>query len=130
MLGNHKFKPVKNTTSSNPLYKDFWDEQQRIRGNVLRARSEEEKKVLSELDKYKEDLIQKTKDEVKEYERTHGNSGNFLKDFKFGFKKGNEMFVKPFNKYVAPVLSSVGGPIGKSIGTASSGYSGVVDKLT
>jgi hypothetical protein len=38
--------------------------------------------------------------------------------------------LKPFNKYVAPVLSSVGGPVGKGISSGVSGASGVLDKLT
>jgi hypothetical protein len=120
--------PLKNTSVSNPLYKGFWDEQLKLRQDILNDRYAMDKNTISELDKYKQDEIKKVQDEVKEYERTHGFSGNFGNDFMFGFRKGNEMFVKPFNKYVSPMLSKLG-PVGSAVGSASSTYSGIVDKL-
>lgn len=120
--------PLKNTSVSNPLYKGFWDEQQKLRQDILNNQSAIDKNTISELDKYRQEQIKKVQDEVKEYERTHGFSGDFVKDFTYGFKKGNEMFIKPFNKYVSPVLSKLG-PVGSAIGSASSTYSGIVDKL-
>jgi hypothetical protein len=120
--------PLKNTSVSNPLYKGFWDEQQKLRQDILNSQYALENNTISELDKYKQEEIKKVQDEVKQYERTHGFSGNFLKDFSFGFKQGNEMFIKPFNKYVSPMLSKLG-PTGSAIGSASNTYSGIVDKL-
>lgn len=107
----------------------YWNEQQRLRNQILADQAKLEKTQVSELDRYKQDVINAKIAEVKEYERTHGFSGNFLKDFTWGVTHANDTMLKPFNKYIAPVLSAVGGPIGKSIATTTSGFSGVVDRL-
>lgn len=127
MLGNHKYKSVKNPSASNPLYADFWKEQDAIKRSILDA--QDLRKDISELDKYKFDQIKRVQDEVKEYEKTHGNSGNFFTDFKFGVKSANNSILKPFNKYASPVLS-MAGPIGSAIAKTTNTTSGIVDKLT
>jgi len=70
--------------------------------------------------------------EARAYERSHGNSGNFFKDFKYGFKYGAKQasnVLKPFNKYVAPVIS-MAGPVGRGIAGATTATAGVLDRLT
>jgi hypothetical protein len=116
-----------NTTSNNPLYASFWDQQTTLRNQLLQEQARREKSTVSELDKYKNDQIQKVQAEVKEYERTHGQSGNFWKDFKYGVVSANNSTIKPFLKYTKPVLSMT--PIGASASSAVEGLSGVVDRL-
>ena len=84
---------------------------------------------MSELDKYKKGVIEAKIAEVKDWERTHGNSGNFFTDFKWGVGSANKQFMQPFNKYVAPALS-MAGPIGASVAKSAGAVSGVVDRLT
>lgn len=120
--------PRKNTSSTNSLYSKYWDDQAQIRRDILKSSSDAEKYNISELDQYKRAEIKKVEDEVKEYERTHGNSGNFFADFKYGVSSANNKFMKPFNKYVSPVISKMG-PVGASIATSTNYTSGIVDKL-
>lgn len=120
--------PLKQTTANNSLYKGFWDEQAKLRTDILNSGLELEKSNISELDRYKQDQIKRVEDEVKEYERTHGHSGNFFTDFKFGVKSANDKFIKPFNKYAAPVISKLG-PVGTAIGATTNQVSGIVEKL-
>ena len=120
--------PKKNTSSTNSLYSKYWDEQAKIRQDIIKASMDAEKYNISELDKYKRNEIEKVKEEVKEYERTHGNSGNFLKDFKYGVSTANDRYLKPFNKYASPIVGKLG-PIGAAISTSTNYTSGVVDKL-
>jgi hypothetical protein len=105
----------KNKTSND----DFWKQQGNLRKGILDEKEKANKGKVSELDKYKNEQIQKVKDEVAEYERTHGNSGNFLKDAVWGFNEGKRRFVDPVNKVVqkaAPVLNFV--PGGKAVATS------------
>jgi hypothetical protein len=108
--------------------KDFYENQRNIRDEILRDQKAREDLKISELDLYKRGVIDLAKKEVEEYERTHGQSGNFFTDFKYGLSSANKMFLKPFNKYVAPVLS-MAGPVGQSIASTTSTVSGIVDKL-
>ena len=77
----------------------------------------------SELDTYKQDLIEKKKAEVKEYERTHGNSGNFLTDFSYGVKSAKKKFFDPALAVVnaaAPVVNMI--PGGKALTTSMNAF--------
>lgn len=121
MYGN----PLKST---NQLYKGFWDEQAKLRQDILNSGLNMEMNQVSELDRYKREEIKRVQDEVKEYERTHGQSGNFFKDFKYGLSHANNTIIKPFNKYVAPILSKTGA-YGAAVGSATNTMSGIVDKL-
>ena len=132
MYGRSKklsFKDMKNTGRTNDMYKSFWDQQDRIREDLARQGMERNRTAVSELDRYKQDVINKAKQEVREYERSHGNSGNFFKDMKWGVAKGNQTFIKPFIKYAGPIVSKMG-PQGQAIMKSTEGVSGVVDKLT
>lgn len=123
---NLSFKDTKNTSKSNDLYRGFWQQQEDIKkqNDIERA----SKIGMSELDRYKRDVINKAVQEVKQYERSHGNSGNFLKDMKWGMTKGNSAYIKPFIKYVGPIVSKLG-PEGQAVMKSVEGVSGVVDKL-
>ena len=55
----------------------YWDQQNNIRKDILEKQAIEEKQRLSELDKYKNAEIDKVKQEVRDYENSHGFSGNF-----------------------------------------------------
>ena len=107
----------------------FWTEQERVRNKILGDQADYERSQVSELDKYKNEVINAKKAEVKEYERTHGHSGNFFTDFKFGVGSANNQFLKPFNKYVAPAIS-MAGPVGAAVAKSTQSVSGVVDRLT
>jgi hypothetical protein len=108
--------------------RDFYENQRNIRDEILKDQRTQESMKESELDLYKRGIIDLAKKEVEEYERTHGHSGNFFSDFKYGVSTANKMILKPFNKYVAPVLSKAG-PIGQTIAGTTSTISGIVDKL-
>ncbi len=120
------FRTLKNTHS--PQYSNFWKQQEDVKTLNDQERMKKEKQNISELDKYKNEVFETARQEARAYERSHGNSGNFLKDFKWGMKYGNEKFVKPFKKYSDPVLSKLG-PMGNSISGITGNVSGVVDKL-
>jgi hypothetical protein len=118
---------VRNKSIDNALYKGFWDRQKEIHSGLNQKTYDDGMKQVSELDKYKQGEINRVKEEVKEYERTHGNSGGFG-DVIYGIKGANKMFLQPFNKYVAPILKNAGG-VGKAIGESTQAFGGVVDKL-
>jgi hypothetical protein len=126
---NLSFKDFKNTGRSNDLYKSFWDEQDRIRQQQIAEGIERNRTAVSELDRYKQGVIEQAKAEARAYERSHGNSGNVFKDIKWGIQKGNQAYIKPFLKYAGPVLEKMG-PTGQAVVKTTSGVSGVVDKLT
>jgi len=126
---NLSFKDFKDTSSSNDLYKSFWDQQEQIRQQQIKDGNERNRTAVSELDRYKQGVIEQAKAEARAYERSHGNSGNFFSDMKWGMQKGNQAFIKPFLKYAGPVLDKMG-PTGQAVVKTTSGVSGVVDKLT
>jgi len=117
---------------------DFYAQQQKL-GRQLADESyqksapalEERKKEIKRQYDEKVAYINAENARIREYERKHGNSGNFFKDFAYGFKKGlgyTSAILKPFNKYVAPVIS-MAGPVGSAIAGATTAASGVIDKL-
>ena len=109
-------------------YGSFWSEQERLWNQILNDQAALNRGQVSELDRYKQGEIDRVKQEVKEYERTHGHGG-FMKDFAYGITKSNDMLLKPFLKYAAPVVSQLG-PVGKGIAMGAGAVSGVVDKLS
>ena len=126
---NLSFKDFKNTGRTNDIYKSFWDEQDRIRQQQIIDGNERNRTAVSELDRYKTDVINRAKAEARSYERSHGNSGNFFSDMKWGMQKGNQAFIKPFIKYAGPIVGKMG-PTGAAVMKSTEGVSGVVDKLT
>ena len=100
---------------------DFWKKQNETRNDLLKENAKNNKQ--SELDTYKQDLIEKKKAEVKEYERTHGNSGNFLTDFSYGVKSAKKKFFDPALAVVnaaAPVVNMI--PGGKALTTSMNAF--------
>jgi hypothetical protein len=126
---NLSFKDFRDTSSSNDLYKSFWDQQEQIRQQQIKDGNERNRTAVSELDRYKQDVIDQAKAEVRAYERSHGNSGSFFKDMKFGMNYGNRAFIKPFIKYAGPIVGKMG-PTGAAVMKSTEQVSGVVDKLT
>jgi hypothetical protein len=100
---------------------DFWKKQNETRNDLLKENAKNNKQ--SELDTYKQDLIEKKKAEVKEYERTHGNSGNFLTDFGYGVKSAKKKFFDPALAAVnaaAPVVNMI--PGGRALTTSMNAF--------
>ena len=119
------FRSLKDTHSTQ--YDSFWNQQEQIRKQNLEEAMKKDKLNISELQRYKNDIIDTAVREAREYERSHGNSGNFFKDFKYGVKYSNK-YIKPFNKYATPVLSKMGGT-GQAVSSITSNASGIIDKL-
>ena len=113
-------------------YSDFWNNQSRLQENYKKMQyeqNERDKELERERNaRYRGEIIDDMKRKVKEEEAASGHSGNFFKDFKYGVKEANKTVMRPFNKYVAPVLSMTG-PIGSAISSSTRAVSGVVDKL-
>jgi hypothetical protein len=120
------FRSLKEAHS--PQYANFWKQQEQIKAINDQERLKREQQNISELDRYKADVLETARQEARAYERSHGNSGSFFKDMKWGMKYGNNSFIKPFKKYADPVLSKLG-PVGNSVSSISGNISGVVDKL-
>ena len=60
---------------------------------------------------------------MKEYEDTHGNSGNFLKDFSYGTRAAKQKFFDPALAVVntaAPVINMI--PGGKALTTSMNAF--------
>ncbi len=107
----------------------FWNQQNKIRQEILDKNKIEEQGKKSELDRWKQDVIASKVAEVEEWNRTHGNSGNFFTDFKYGFGKAYRDLGKPFLKYGSKALSYVPDPRAQSLSKAMDGGSQVLDKL-
>ena len=120
------FRSLKNTHS--PQYDSFWNQQEQIKRINEEEARKRDKLNISELQRYKNDIIDTAVREAKAYERAHGNSGNFLKDFRWGMKYSNNTFIKPFNKYATPVLNKLGGT-GQAVSKITGNASGIIDKL-
>lgn len=134
MYGN----PIKNTSETNPVYSGFWDEQKRIRQDILGRQDAADTLYKADRAQAREDYRMRPIKEAQwqkedaEWRAKHIDpnlTGNFFNDFAYGFKSANRAILQPFNKYVAPVLSIAGGPMGGSIASATKGFSGVVEKL-
>jgi hypothetical protein len=78
-------------------YASYWNEQDRLRNEILRDQALQSRNNVSELDRYKQGEIDRVKREVKDYEASHGYSGNFLKDMKWSLGYANDHMLKPFN---------------------------------
>jgi hypothetical protein len=118
------FRTFKNPT--NDMSRKYWEQQEGIKiANDIKRKTAEDAKI-SELDQYKNQVIQQAIKEAKEYERSHGNSGNFFTDFRYGLREGNK-FLKQFNKYASPILNKTA--VGSMVTGITSNTSGVIDKL-
>lgn len=139
MLNNPIYSnPIKHKASSNSLYKGFWDEQAKIKQELLNKQNLEDVLYKADREKAREDYRLRPEreaqweKEAEEWRRKNVDpnlTGNFFNDFVYGFKSANRTIMNPFNKYVAPVISVAGGPIGKGIAGATNQFSGIVEKL-
>ncbi len=112
----------------NSDHKGFWKEQQILKEKLVSDSTKNQPR--SELDKYKDKVIQDKKDEVKQWEKENGNSGNFFKDAKFGFKSAKKKFFDPVlnvaNK-ASPVLNKI--PIAGAALQSANAFDKVASKL-
>jgi len=120
------YRNLKDTHS--PEYATFWNRQQEIQKQLQEETYKKGKETISPYDQKLAEMIAYEKAKVRAYERSHGNSGNFFKDFKYGLKYGSNHFIKPITKHAAPVISMLG-PVGAAVGTSMTAVSGVIDKL-
>ena len=129
MLGRSQYKDFRNTSKSNPLYADFWKQQEVSRKQILDQQTKDEIAKGNDYDRMVQDQITKALEEAREQERRNGTSGDFLNDMKWGIKYGNEKFIEPFNKYITPLMKKYGGERGRVIGESSEQAGSVIDKL-
>lgn len=126
------------TSMNNPQYAQFWNEQQRIKNDILKQQAEGDKAYLDYRRKERADNLTRDAREA-QYEKEASEwraknidpnlTGNFFKDFGYGFKGAANTIGKPFLKYSAKAASFIPHSGAQAYSKVADQVSGVVDKL-
>jgi hypothetical protein len=119
---------------ANSDHKGFWKEQQDIRNGLVNKQNEDTKiakdRERQQREEERQKEIKKVEEEARIWNESHGNSGNFLKDFKYGFKTAKKKFFDPVmnvaNK-AAPVLDKI--PIASAALKSANAFDKVASKV-
>ena len=128
------------TSMNNPQYAQFWNEQQRIKNDILKQQAEGDKAYLDYRKKERADNLTRDAREA-QYEKesaefwkgkrlaSKNRWDDFGSEFGIGFKDAANTIGKPFLKYSAKAASFIPHPAAQAYSKAADQVSGVVDKL-
>jgi hypothetical protein len=129
-----------NTSASNTAYKQFWEQQQIIRDDLMRQQRNDDKAYIDYRTKERADNLtrdvreeQYNKESADFWKGKRLASKNPWKDFgselTYGFKDAANTIGKPFLKYSAKAASFIPHPGAQAYSSAANSASGVMDKL-
>jgi hypothetical protein len=128
-------------SASNPLYQQFWQQQQNIKNDILAQQRNNDKAYIDWRTKERADNLTRDAREA-QYEKESAEFwkgkrlasknpwNDFGSEFGIGFKDAANTIGKPFLKYSSKAASFIPHPGAQAYSKAADTASGVLDKLT